>query len=126
GSLVLVCGRLQIWDRGGRFQITACGPLRATDLTGARAERRKADERRLRTEGLLDRPSRPLPRFPAKIAVVTSVDSAAMRDVRATIGRRAPWVGISLHSCVVQGRGAATSIVAALDSADVSGADLIL
>ncbi len=126
GSLVLVCGRLQIWDRGGRFQITACGPLRATDLTGARAERRKAAERLLRTEGLLDRPSRPLPRFPAKIAVVTSIDSAAMRDVRATIRRRAPWVGISGHSCVVQGRSAAASIVAALDSADVSGADLIL
>ena len=125
-SLVLVRGRLQIWDRGGRFQITACGRLLPTDLTGARAERRKAAERRLRTDGVLDRPSRPLPRFPAKIAVVTSADSAAMRDVRATIGRRAPWVGISLHSCVVQGRSAAASIVAALDSADVSGADLIL
>jgi len=126
GSLVLVRGRLQLWERGGRFQITACGPLLPTDLTGARAEARKAAERQLRAEGVLDRPRRPLPRFPAKIAVVTSVGSAAMRDVRATIRRRASWVGMSLHNCVVQGRGATASIIAALDSADVSGADLVL
>ena len=126
GSLVVVRGRLQIWERGGRFQITACGPLLPTDLTGARAEAKSAAERQLKAEGVLDRPSRPLPPFPTRIAVVTSDGSAAMRDVHASIRRRAPWVSRSLHSCVVQGSSAAASIVAALDSADASRADLIL
>lgn len=126
GSLVLVRGRLAIWEPGGRFQVTASGPLLSTDLPGARAEGRRAAERKLRAEGVLDRPCRALPRFPEAVAVVTSVSGAAIRDVHATIHRRAPWVSISVHGCVVQGPGAAASIIAALDAADSSDADVVL
>lgn len=126
GSLVLVRGRLAIWEPGGRFQVTASGPLVPTNLPGARAETRRAVERRLRAEGVLNRRRRALPQCPAKVAVVTSVSGAAMRDVHATIHRRARWVRISVHGCVVQGHGAAASIIGALDAADASDADVVL
>jgi exodeoxyribonuclease VII large subunit len=126
GSLVLVQGRLRIWEPGGRFQITACGPLLPTDMRGAREEARRAAERELRAQGVLDRPRRTLPRFPARVAVVTSANGAALKDVRATIRRRAPWVRISHHDCLVQGGAAAASIIAALDAADDSRADVVL
>ena len=126
GSLVLVRGRLNIWGRGGRLEITASGPLVATDLAGVRAEAKRAAERKLRGEGVLDRPRRSLPRWPARVALVTSGSGAAIRDVHATIRRRAAWIRISLHDCVVQGPGAAASIIAALDAADGSAADLVL
>ena len=126
GSLVLVRGRLNIRDRDSRLEIKASGPLLPTDMPGARAEARRAAERKLRAEGVLDRPRRALPRHPARVAVVTAVNSAALRDVRATIRRRAHWVQVSLHGCVVQGPGAVVSILAALDAADASEADVVL
>lgn len=126
GSLVLVRGRLTVWERGGQFQIRASEPLIPTDLTGARAAARREAERQLKAEGLLDRRRRSIPRFPSLVAVVTSASGAALRDVRATVGRRAPWIRVSLHDCVVQGAGAPNSIVAALDAADVSAADIVL
>ena len=126
GSVVVVQGRLRIWRQGGRFQIAAEGSLLQTASTGARAKAREAAERELKAEGVFDRPRRDLPRWPGAVAVVTSGRGAAIGDVRATIGRRAPWVTVHLHDCTVQGPGAGPSIIAALDTADRSSADLIV
>jgi exodeoxyribonuclease VII large subunit len=126
GTVVVVHGRLRIWQPGGRFEIAAASALLPTASVGARANAREASERQLRAEGVLDRLRRDLPRWPVRVAVVTSGRGAAIEDVRATINRRAAWVAVHLHDCTVQGAGAVSSIITALDAADRSAADLVI
>lgn len=83
---------------------------------------------RLRAEGLLDAArKRPLPRYPKRIAVVTSRDAAALRDIIAVIRKRNPGVEVVLCQTKVQGDGAALEIAAAIDRVSRwAGADVLI
>jgi hypothetical protein len=70
---------------------------------------------RLEAEGLFEPAAkRALPRFPRGIAVVTSPQAAAWRDVTAALARRAPHVPVTLYPTPVQGDGAPAQIAAAI------------
>lgn len=126
GAAVLVQGTLSIWERGGEFRIDAVGAPVTVDSEGSRAAVRKATEKVLRAEGIFDSPKRGIPPWPRSVAVVSSPRGAAVGDVRNVIRRRAPWVSIELHECVVQGPAAPSAIVNALLAAGQSDADLVI
>ncbi|MCB1942512.1 MAG: exodeoxyribonuclease VII large subunit, partial [Candidatus Accumulibacter sp.] len=77
---------------------------------------------KLEREGLFasDR-KRPLPAFPRRIAIVTSPQAAALRDVLSTLARRAPQVSVVIYPTPVQGEGAAPQIAAAIRRAGEGG-----
>ena len=76
----------------------------------------------LEREGLFAADSkRPLPAFPRRIGLVTSPQAAALRDVLATLARRAPHVDIIIYPTPVQGETAAAQICSALRSANARG-----
>jgi len=86
---------------------------------------------RLEAEGLFDPAiKRPLPRFPRGIAVVTSPQAAAWRDVTAAFARRAPQLPLTLYPTPVQGDGAPARIAAAIATASrraiADGNDVLL
>ena len=86
---------------------------------------------RLEAEGLFDPAiKRPLPRFPRGIAVVTSPQAAAWRDVTAAFARRAPHLPLTLYPTPVQGDGAPARIAAAIATASrraiADGNDVLL
>lgn len=82
---------------------------------------------RLETEGLFrSDQKRALPAFPRRIAIVTSPQAAALRDVLTTLARRAPHLAITLYPTPVQGEGAAPQIAAALNAAQHADHDLII
>jgi exodeoxyribonuclease VII large subunit len=86
---------------------------------------------RLESEGLFDPAGkRTLPRFPRGIAVVTSSQAAAWRDVTAALSRRAPHVPLSLYPSLVQGADAPAQIAAAICQAGLraqqDGNDVLL
>lgn len=86
---------------------------------------------RLEAEGLFDPAcKRSLPRFPRGIAVVTSPQAAAWRDVTAALARRAPHVPLSLYPSLVQGADAPAQIAAAIRQAGLraqqDGNDVLL
>ena len=62
--------------------------------------------------------SAPLPAFPQRIGIVTSLQAAALRDVLITLSRRAAHIGIVLYPTPVQGEGAAAQIADAIRSAN--------
>jgi len=69
----------------------------------------------LRREGLLDDSrKRPIPRFPQCIAVVTSPDGAALRDIVAVIRKRNLGARLVVCPAQVQGETAALEIAAAI------------
>ena len=93
--------------------------------------RRKALERtraRLEADGLLaPERKRPLPRFPRVIAVITSLDGAALHDIVAVMRRRAANVRLIVVPAKVQGDGAVLELCAALDRVNRWGkADLVI
>ena len=74
-------------------------------------------QERLSTEGLFDAERKqPIPRFPRRIALVTSPTGAAVRDMLQVITRRWPAVEIVLLPVRVQGAGAAEEIARAIEA----------
>jgi exodeoxyribonuclease VII large subunit len=69
---------------------------------------------------------RPLPEHPRALAIVTSLQAAALRDVLTTLRRRAPHVRIDLFPTPVQGEGAAEKIATALQLAAAGDCDAII
>ena len=70
---------------------------------------------KLEAEGLFDAArKRALPAHPRTIAVVTSLQAAALRDVLTALGRRAPHTGVVLVPTPVQGDDAPRRIAEAL------------
>ena len=73
-------------------------------------------QERLAAEGLFDAERKqPIPRFPRRIALVTSPTGAAVRDMLQVITRRWPAVEIVLLPVRVQGAGAAEEIARAIE-----------
>ena len=71
---------------------------------------------KLRAEGLLEPTrKRPIPRFPKRVAVVTSPDGAALRDIVAVLRKRNGGIQLVVCPAKVQGDGAAIEIVAAIN-----------
>jgi exodeoxyribonuclease VII large subunit len=120
GMHVRALGHLTLYEARGEFQlVVSVLEGRGEGLWKLAFERLRA---RLDGEGLTaPERKRPLPRVPAAVGVVTSVDGAALRDVVSVIRRRAPWTRIVLASCRVQGDGSAAEIAAALERIGRSG-----
>ncbi len=57
---------------------------------------------------------KPLPAFPQQIGIITSPDTAALRDVLSTLQRRMPALPIVIYPTLVQGKTAAGSIADAI------------
>jgi exodeoxyribonuclease VII large subunit len=73
---------------------------------------------KLASEGLFDTANkRAIPPFVRCIGIVTSLQAAALRDVLATLKRRAPHVQVILYPSPVQGEGAAEKIAQAIATA---------
>jgi len=83
---------------------------------------------RLEAEGLFEEArKRPIPRFPRRVGIVTSLGAAALRDVIEVAGRCFPAAPLLISPTRVQGEGAAEEIAAALDTlAAHGGVDVIL
>ncbi len=74
---------------------------------------------KLQAEGLFDAAAKqPIPRFPRAIAVVTSLQAAALLDVLTTLRRRMASIPVIIYPTAVQGEGAARQIAAAIAAAD--------
>jgi len=113
GMEVLVYGRPSIYEKRGDFQVTV-SRLHSTEEGGLFRIAFEKARAALAKEGILDRPRKPLPLYPRWIAVVTSVDGAALRDIMAVAARRWPVAQIAVIGTRVQGEGAADEVVRAL------------
>lgn len=116
---------VSFYEPRGEFQLNVEAIRRAGQ--GDLFERFLRLKAQLENEGLfaVDR-KRPLPAFPRHIAIVTSPQAAALRDVLTTLKRRAPHLRLTLVPTLVQGDGAAASIANALTEAGRSGCEAII
>lgn len=126
GQLVEIRGRLAVYDARGDLQLVAEAMRPAGQ--GALFEQFLRLKARLEAQGLFDpQRKRPLPAFPRRIAVVTSLNAAALHDVLTALARRAPHVEVVVVPASVQGAQAPAELVAALGRAGaLPGADLVI
>ncbi|MCL2680036.1 MAG: exodeoxyribonuclease VII large subunit [Coriobacteriia bacterium] len=86
-----------------------------------------AREARLRAEGLFDAARKSmLPVYPLRIAVVTSPAGAVIHDITQTLQQRWPLAEILLYGVRVEGADAVAQIMAGLQAADASDAEVII
>lgn len=109
GMKVLVIGRIDIYPPSGEYQIII--EHMEPDGVGALYQAYEQLKQKLAAEGLFTRPKRPLPRFPQRIAVITSASGAVIHDIMTTVARRYPLAQIVLFPAKVQGEGAADDLV---------------
>jgi exodeoxyribonuclease VII large subunit len=126
GERLLAHGRVTVYPQRGELQFV-CDFVRPEGV-GIQAARFEELRERLEREGLFaPERKRPLPRFPARIGLVTSPTGAALQDIRNVVARRWPLATLVLVPTMVQGEQAAALIVEALaDLARVPGLDLAI
>jgi exodeoxyribonuclease VII large subunit len=114
GMMIAAFGNLSVYPQKGEMQFV----VRRMEAEGDGLWRKKLEQTRLRLEaaGLLDAGrKRPLPRYPRRVAVVTSPDGAALRDIVAVMKRRSPGVEIVVVPAAVQGDTAIMDLVRAIE-----------
>lgn len=113
GLEVFAFGFPTVWEERGEFRLTI-RHLLSTAAGGLWQVAFEKAKQSLERDGLLDLArKRPLPPLPRRIAVVTSPDGAAFRDIAAVLERRWP-VDLVLVPTRVQGEGADREVCAAL------------
>ncbi len=116
---------VSFYEPRGEFQLNVEAIRRAGQ--GDLFERFLRLKAQLEAEGLFaSAAKRPLPTFPRHLAIVTSPQAAALRDVLSTLHRRAPHIRISLFPTPVQGEGAGEKIAAAIIAAGSSDCEALI
>ena len=113
GMKVVAYGRVTVFPRDGQYQLYCGGmtPDGAGDLHLA-FEQLKA---KLQAEGLFEEGHKcPIPRFPARIALVTSPAGAAVQDMLRILRARWPMTQVAVVPVRVQGAEAPGEIAAAI------------
>ena len=115
GMQVFVFARPSMYEEKGEFQLTVM-ELLSTEQGGLWKLAFEKAKAALLKDGLLDPGrKRPMPKFPRRIAVVTSPDGAVLRDIQAVVGRRWPIAELIVVPAQVQGTKAEASVCSALN-----------
>lgn len=125
GQSVIVLGSISVYERDGKYQLYA----REIILDGSGVLYQKFEElkRNLEKEGLFDKThKKPIPMYPKKIGIVTAKTGAAIQDIINIISRRNPYIQLILYPALVQGEGAAKSIVKGIQVLDKMELDTII
>lgn len=113
GMLVEARGNLAVYEARGELQLVVEGLQRAG--AGALYEQFLRLKAKLEAEGLFDAGhKRPIPSYPRRIGVVTSLAAAALHDVLTALARRVPHVEVLISPAAVQGAEAPAQLVDAL------------
>jgi exodeoxyribonuclease VII large subunit len=125
GQKVEARALVSFYEPRGEFQLNVEAIRKAGQ--GDLFERFLRLKEKLENEGIfaVDR-KKALPTFPRHLAIVSSLQAAALRDVLSTLQRRAPYLQLSIFPAPVQGEGAAARIAEALAQASASPCDAII
>jgi len=117
GQHVILTGKLSLYAPRGSYQFITerMAPAGAGQLQQA-FEKLK---RELEEQGLFDpEHKKPLPSFPRQVAIITSPQGAAIRDIQTTFERRFCGIQLIVIPVAVQGDGSAQAIANAIDTAN--------
>ena len=125
GQQVVVTGTVDVYERDGKYQLYA-----------RKIEQDGQGDLFLRFQKLRDQLEemgmfapeykQPIPRYARTVGEVTASTGAAIRDIMNITARRNPYVQLILYPALVQGAGAAASIVRGIQTLDEMGLDVLI
>lgn len=125
GLKVVVEGAITLYAPRGSYQINAFNIEPAGH--GALALAFEQLKAKLSGLGYFDvERKKAIPKFPKRIALVTSATGAALQDMQRVAAHRYPLAELYVYDTIVQGENAAPSIVNALQAADAEAFDVIV
>lgn len=125
GDHVVVTGSVEVYERDGRYQLYA----KEIELDGAGALflRFEALKKELAEMGMFaPEYKQPIPKYIRRLGIVTAPTGAAIQDIRNISRRRNPYVQLILYPALVQGDGAAQSIVNGIHALEQLGVDTMI
>lgn len=125
GQQVIVTGRVDVYERDGKYQ------LYAQEITrqgiGDLYVRFEQLKRELEEQGMFaPQYKRKIPKYIRTLGVVTAETGAAVRDIINIAGRRNPYVQIILYPAIVQGEAAPASIINGIHVLERAGVDVMI
>ena len=125
GQRVVVTGSVDVYERDGKYQ------LYAKQIENEGEGRLYQEFERLKREllemGMFDASfKQPIPAFAKTIGIVTAPTGAAVQDIINISKRRNPYVQLILYPALVQGEGAADSIVKGISVLEEKNVDVII
>ena len=125
GMQVIVSGRIEVYERDGKYQLYANSIVQ--DGIGELYKKFEELKKQFQDMGYFESEyKRPIPYFSKKIGIVTASTGAAIHDIMNISYRRNPYVSLVLYPALVQGEGAASSIVSGIEKLDTMGMDVII
>lgn len=125
GDLVLIKGRISVYEARGTYSINATEVL--FDSKGMLLIAYEELKAKLKEEGLFDvSKKKPLPTYPKAIGLITAPYGAAVQDMQRTIKQRWPLADIIIFPSLVQGNDAKYDIVKNIALADSYNLDVII
>ena len=125
GQSIIVLGNISVYERDGKYQLYAKEIV--LDGIGLLYEKFQAMKQELEDMGMFaPEYKQPIPAFSRRVGIVTAPTGAAIRDIMNISYRRNPYVQLILYPALVQGEGAADSIVRGIEILDQSGVDVII
>ena len=125
GQKIVISGTITVYTPRGSYQLM-CNKIEPSGQ-GALALAFEQLKTKLQAKGYFDKEiKKQLPKYPRKIALVTSPTGAAIEDMKKVALHRWPLTELILVSTLVQGEGAKEDIVASLRYADSLDIDLVI
>ena len=125
GQKVIVTGNISCYERDGKYQLYAERIEEAG--RGELYEQYLLLKEKLEDMGMFDPIyKKEIPKFVNSIGVATAKTGAVINDIRNVSYRRNPYVRIVLVPCLVQGEGAAKSIISAIKKLDKMNLDVLI
>ncbi len=125
GQNVIVLGSVSVYERDGKYQLYAKEII--LDGAGALYERFEVLKKELEEMGMFAAEyKQPIPRYVKSVGIVTAPTGAAVRDIINISKRRNPYVQLILYPALVQGEGAAASIVRGIRMMEQQNVDVII
>ena len=125
GQQIEAAGQISVYEKSGSYQLY----VRSCSLAGAGElyERYLKLKAELEEMGMFDSLyKKQIPLYCRRIGIVTSPTGAAIRDIINVSKRRNPYVELILYPALVQGEGAAETIVRGIRKLDAMGLDVII
>lgn len=125
GQQVVVTGAVDVYERDGKYQLYA----RKIEQDGQGDLFLRFQKLRVQLEEMgmfAPEYKQPIPRYAQTVGVVTASTGAAVRDIMNITARRNPYVQLILYPALVQGAGAAASIVRGIQTLDEMGLDVLI
>ncbi|MBP6163926.1 MAG: exodeoxyribonuclease VII large subunit [Aliarcobacter sp.] len=125
GQKVVINGNITVYAPRGNYQLL-CNKIEPAGQ-GALAFAFEQLKNKLEAKGYFDgNYKQPLPKYPKRIALVTSATGAAIEDMKKVASHRWPLVELILIPTLVQGEAAAIDIVKSIKYADSLHCDIMV